>query len=67
MKKLYIKPFIEIDDLEVDCVFLAGSPTPPASGVDNFIDETPTGLDPSVTGGDYGPKTEDEYPFIEGD
>lgn len=65
MKKQYIKPLLEIEIFENDCNILSVSnPDPPASGVDNFIDEKPTGLDPSVTGGDYGTNPPE---FIEGD
>lgn len=64
MKKQYIKPFVQIDNIEDDFSILAGTQQPPASGIDNFIDETPTGLDPEVTGGDYGG---DPPGFLEGD
>lgn len=60
MKKKYFVPSAREISVDYSC-FLALS-NPPATGVDNFIDETPTGLDPTVTGGDYG----QDPPFIEG-
>ncbi len=63
MKKQYIEPSIQIHNLRIESCILKQS-DPPSSGVDNFIDETPTGLSPTVTGGDYG---QDPPPFIEGE
>lgn len=62
MKKKYFVPSAREIRVDLDSCFLNAS-DPPATGVDRFLDETPTGLDPVVKGGDYG----DDPDFFEGD